>query len=112
MENPSRARLIRYFEKYNPEKVIHVDTILGQYTGRESALWVDLVKKYGPEPEENASSPKGAPNHRARLVRFFTKYNEEKVSQIDQILTQYKGQEDVLWDQLTKKYGPEPASTP
>ena len=43
-------RLLAFYTKYRPEKLIEVDDILKMYSGREEELLAALVKKYGPEP--------------------------------------------------------------
>eukprot|EP00759_Apiculatamorpha_spiralis_P023059 PhF_6_TR26974/c0_g3_i6/m.39359 len=48
-EDP-KTRLIRVFQKYNPEKLSTVDEILKKYAGKENELFEALVAKYGPEP--------------------------------------------------------------
>jgi len=46
-----KARLIRFFTKYDPAKVAEVDNILAAYATQEEMLYVALVAKYGPEPQ-------------------------------------------------------------
>jgi len=108
----TRARLVRFFEQYNKEKIPAVDQILSQYAGKEIELFAALVKKYGPEPASapGAPAPSGHGDARSRLVRFFEQYNKEKLSSVDQILTQYAGKEADLFAALVKKYGPEPGA--
>ena len=71
-----------------------------------------MVKKYGPEPDNdkshNASAVTNTDSTRERLVRFFEKYNKEKIDTVDKILVSYKGKEEQLFEALVKKYGPEP----
>eukprot|EP00388_Colpodella_angusta_P033661 GDKK01030199.1.p1 GENE.GDKK01030199.1~~GDKK01030199.1.p1 ORF type:complete len:251 (+),score=19.42 GDKK01030199.1:48-800(+) len=98
-----RARLVRFFEKHNPEKLSTVDAILTKYQGKEPELFVALVSKYGPEP------PAAENGFRARLVRFFEHHNKEKLSDVDTILTKYQGREADLFKALVGQYGPEPA---
>jgi len=43
-------RLLAFYTKYRPEKLLEVDDILKMYSGREEELFAALVKKYGPEP--------------------------------------------------------------
>ena len=43
-------RLLAFYTKYRPEKLLEVDDILKRYSGREEELFAALVKKYGPEP--------------------------------------------------------------
>mmetsp|Transcript_14411 Transcript_14411/g.40953 ORF Transcript_14411/g.40953 Transcript_14411/m.40953 type:complete len:252 (-) Transcript_14411:85-840(-) len=45
-------RLVAFYEKYQPDKLDNVPTILEKYAGKEEKLFVALVKKYGPEPED------------------------------------------------------------
>ena len=44
----------------------------------------------------------------ARLVRFYTKYAEEKVSEASNMLIKFAGKEEKLFKALVEKYGPEP----
>lgn len=45
-------RLTKFYEEYVPEKVSDVPSLLEKYAGKEDKLFVALVKKYGPEPED------------------------------------------------------------
>jgi density-regulated protein DRP1 len=45
-------RLTAFYEKYQPEKVSDVPSLLEKYAGNEEKLFVALVKKYGSEPED------------------------------------------------------------
>jgi hypothetical protein len=113
-----KSRLVRFFEKYNPEKLSTVDQILQSYAGKEAQLFEALVKKYGPEPaapSPPAATPGSSTDYKSRLTRFFEKYEPSKVSSVDEVLVRYKGKEQQLFEALSKKYGPEPAeaaSTP
>ena len=49
--NSYRERLVRFYSKYNPEKVPLVDRALATFEGREDEMFVNLVEKYGPEPD-------------------------------------------------------------
>ena len=51
-------RLLAFYTKYRPEKLLEVDDILKRYSGREEELFAALVKKYGPEPT--------GPNYKSR----------------------------------------------
>jgi len=48
---------------------------------------------------------------RERLSAFYKKYEPPKVSEVDNLLTKYKGKEDALFKALVKKYGPEPTGS-
>ncbi|RLN51243.1 hypothetical protein BBJ28_00015670 [Nothophytophthora sp. Chile5] len=126
--SPHRERLTRFYQKYNADKLHEIDGVLERFKGRETQLFSALVKKYGAEPGEDevfdapssAKTETEAPpveipesqvvkdfNH-ARLLAFYQKYNPEKVGDVDQVLTKYKGKESKLFNALVKKYGPEP----
>ena len=55
----ARDRLVRFYEYYNPEKVVLVDDILLAYASDRDteSLFDDLLDKYGPHPD--AVMPKG-----------------------------------------------------
>eukprot|EP00578_Thalassiosira_sp_NH16_P008066 CAMPEP_0181105706 /NCGR_PEP_ID=MMETSP1071-20121207/16134_1 /TAXON_ID=35127 /ORGANISM="Thalassiosira sp., Strain NH16" /LENGTH=268 /DNA_ID=CAMNT_0023189049 /DNA_START=41 /DNA_END=847 /DNA_ORIENTATION=+ len=48
----TRERLVAFYTEYMPEKLDGIDAILEKYEGKEDKLFVALVKKYGPEPED------------------------------------------------------------
>jgi density-regulated protein DRP1 len=48
----TRQRLTAFYTKYMPEKLDGIDAILDKYAGKEDKLFLALVKKYGPEPED------------------------------------------------------------
>ncbi|TMW69264.1 hypothetical protein Poli38472_001420 [Pythium oligandrum] len=121
-----RERLVRFYMKYNADKIHEIDGVLERYKGKEAQLFNALVKKYGPEPsaDEKLPSPKKAApaptkvvvneskavtdfNH-ARLTAFYQKYNPEKLGEVETVLAKYKGKEAQLFNALVKKYGPEP----
>ena len=43
-----------------------------------------------------------------RLVRFYQKYNAEKIPRAEEFLAAYRGEEEQLFSILVSKYGPEP----
>ena len=45
-----RARVVRFYQRYNPSKLADVDDILSKYAGRETEVLAALKSKYGPEP--------------------------------------------------------------
>ena len=45
-------RLMAFYEKYDSDKVDNVPSLLEKYAGKEENLFVALVKKYGPEPDD------------------------------------------------------------
>lgn len=53
-ENPwtTEERLTAFYEEYQPDKVADVPSLLEKYAGKEDKLFMALVKKYGPEPED------------------------------------------------------------
>ena len=49
-----RPRLIRFFSKYNPQKLNTIDVVMDRFRGRYESMIAKLVAKYGPEPPEPA----------------------------------------------------------
>jgi len=45
-------RLTQFYKKYQPDKLDGIAAILEKYAGKEEKLFVALVRKYGPEPED------------------------------------------------------------
>lgn len=48
----TEQRLTAFYEKYQPDKTSDVPTLLEKYAGKEDKLFLALVKKYGPEPDD------------------------------------------------------------
>ena len=48
----TKERLTAFYTQYMPEKLEGIDAILEKYEGKEDKLFMALVKKYGPEPED------------------------------------------------------------
>lgn len=117
-----RDRLVRFYECYQPEKLDDVDKLLTKAAGKEEQLFRMLVKKYGPEPdddddeeeedveaeEEEGEEGEEASDYRLRLVRFYECYQPEKLEEVDALLVKAAGKEERLFKMLVKKYGPEP----
>ncbi|KAF0699301.1 Aste57867_10143 [Aphanomyces stellatus] len=104
---PTRARLERFYSKYNPDKKGEIESVMEKYKGREDALFAALVRKYGPEPEANEEIT-FVDAMTLRLRAFYEKYNPEKVGEAEKTLAKYAGKEKQLFEALVKKYGPEP----
>ena len=47
-------------------------------------------------------------NYYIRLVKFYQRYNPEKLGRVEEFLGAYKGEEEQLFTILSDKYGPEP----
>lgn len=64
-----RERLLRFYQKYNADKLHEIDGVLERFKGKEAALFTALVKKYGPEPSADedlsAPAPAAAPQKKA-----------------------------------------------
>lgn len=48
----TEERLTAFYEKYEPDKVGNVPSLLEKYAGKEDKLFLALVKKYGEEPSD------------------------------------------------------------
>ena len=47
MQQTSRARLIGFFGRYDPSRLVEVDKILEEYQGRESQMLQVMCTRYG-----------------------------------------------------------------
>ena len=114
-----RARLERFYAAYQPEKLedpSHLDKLVDKVGGASNEKKVEqlfgmLVKKYGPEPEAEAEAEEEDEDAelRARLVRFYKKYQPSKLGDVPKLVAKARGgQEEALFGMLVKKYGPEP----
>jgi hypothetical protein len=110
-DNPHRARLVAFYNKYNPEKLDSVDSTLDRFKGDEAKMFEMLVTKYGPEPVAPVEgvTPAGL-DHRARLIAFYEQHQPEKVSSVDATLEAFKGKEDRMYAMLAAKYNVDPAT--
>ncbi len=50
-----RRRLTNIYNRYAPDKMSGIDSVLVRYQGQEEALMTALVAKYGPEPFSGGS---------------------------------------------------------
>ena len=56
MSSSYRERVTALYQKYNPEKLSDVASLLDRCNGDEEALIKRLVEKYGPEPPAASSA--------------------------------------------------------
>lgn len=73
----NRNRLAAFYEKYNPEKLSEVDTMLNKYKGREAQLFNALVKKYGPEPGDSDDEDDEANERKPRANSAYASGKDE-----------------------------------
>lgn len=106
-----RERLIRFYRRYDPSKLHHVDYFLNRFQNQEENMFAALLKKYGPEPPSTGtvSVVPCRERLRLRLYHFYQFYNPEKLGMLDELADGYweDGEEDLL-RALVDRYGPEP----
>lgn len=128
-----RSWLVSFYEAKEPSKATYVDTILNRYRGRYEELKVQLIAKYGDvdvnaggndgadptrqamgssdssdsdsSDDEDGEIDEGAPLNRGWLLRFYRKYQPDKLPHTDKVLKQFQGREDTLQRMLLQKYG-------
>jgi hypothetical protein len=105
-----RDRLLRFMQKYTPEKVAGCDQMLEKYRGKEEEMFRALVTKFGPEPQNLSPSAPQVQSFRERVVAFYKHHAPEKIGGIDEALERFKGKEDQMMQALVAKYGPEPVA--
>ncbi|EKF33544.1 hypothetical protein MOQ_002587 [Trypanosoma cruzi marinkellei] len=129
-----RERLVRFYTKYAPGKLVTVDATLARCVGREEELFSALVEKYGPEPaisrgdedsrgvekisdtqsdlSHTTSSMSLAPynvhDFRWRLARILMEHAPGKLAILDQMMEKYAGREEEMLAGCVARYGPEP----
>lgn len=119
-------RIEAMYRCYMPERLPTVPGVLQKAAGSEQRLLDALVKRYGPEPVENApGSERTEVDHtarapaaittesefRSRIVAMYKAYQPDKVGTVDATLAKYTGREKQLIAALVSKYGPEPTSS-
>jgi hypothetical protein len=70
--NPHRERLVRFYAKYAPDKLVDVDKILTSYAGKEAQMFETLVKRYGPEPADQSTAAPAATTAETTRTRTAT----------------------------------------
>ena len=103
--NPSREKLVALFQKYNPGKLGDVDILLEKYKGRDATLFKKIEDKYMPTPcMPQVKDKEETYVYKTKLTELLTKFNPDKLSDIESLLLQYKGREDVLFKKINEKY--------
>ncbi|EAN91449.1 hypothetical protein C3747_25g77 [Trypanosoma cruzi] len=132
--NSYRERLVCFYTKYAPGKLVTVDATLARCAGREEELFSALVEKYGPEPaiscgDEDSRSvekisdtqsdlsrttssmslvPYNVHDFRWRLARILMEHAPGKLAILDQMMEKYAGREEEMLAGCVARYGPEP----
>ena len=110
-----RDRLVRFYNLYDPTKLIVVDGMVQDALGSEDQLFEALVRVYGPEPNVKKQSTRSGPENekmRERLHRFYSTYNPSKIPDIAEVMVTFEDREAELFKALVNKYGPEPPPRP
>jgi len=115
-----RTTLVEFYKIHNPEKMKNVDSLLEKCKGKEDELLEKIQKSYKVEGQLptltyiiNDKPLKEAPreaSYRDTLVEFYSKFNREKLKDVDMILKKYEGKEGKLFDLLEKSYGASPTN--
>lgn len=119
-----RAWLLAFYSSKVPDKMPYVDVILNRYRGRYDDLKTQLCAKYGEldvadkseavasdssssdDEDSDEDEPDFAvlPLNRDWLLRFYRRYQPEKLLLVDRVLKQFSGREDTLKQILLQKY--------
>jgi hypothetical protein len=65
-------------------------------------------KAVGAAPAVPLKSTPEPANFRLRLQKYYAQYNPTKLDTVDDILKKHQGREEILFNSLVSKYGPEP----
>ena len=114
-----RERLVAFYEKHNPAKLLQVDQILKAYKGDDGELKKLMTSKSPSKVSKVGSSPiqpqlsreqqRDAMRH--RLASFFKVHNPSQVGSVDQLLDSYRGRENLLFRKLRQNIEPNVADT-
>lgn len=122
-----RTWLLAFYTSKVPDKVAYVDVILNRYRGRFDDLKVQLCAKYGEmdsvadgatetvssdsssddedsDKEDDEPDFAALPFNRDWLLKFYRRYQPEKLLHVDRVLKQFSGREDTLKQMLLQKY--------
>lgn len=112
------AEVRAMYEKYNPEKLEKIDTIMFRYKGRETDLLKDLKDKYKDAPLAS-EKPNVAGGDAAKqlsieeqITALYEKHAPEKLDKVPGLLKKYKGSEAKLLRTIQEKYGVEVSDEP
>ena len=106
---PLRYRLLKFYQKYAPEKATEVDKVIDMFRGRESLMFKMFLVKYGPEPADPV--PRAPPlfsrgQLKSRVMEIYQHFAPERVASgaAAAVLARYAGDEENLVQQLEIKY--------
>ena len=110
--SPFQERFERFYGHYNIPNVERLEGQLDEYAGKEEELMKQFVEIYGAEVEEEEKKDGSvdAVAVRARIVRFYQKWNPAKIPIVDELMSRIRNQDDAdaVFRKLENTYGPEP----
>ena len=109
----TRAVIATFYAIFNPAKLDDVDALLAQYEGNTRGLYAKMREKYGADPEVIFRERKGTggsapPTTRAIVETYYSRFNSEKMDEVDTIVQKFGTNEKKLFAALQKKYGADP----
>jgi len=109
-----RELICEVYREHNPSKLDDVDNLLTKYRGREELVYRGICDKYKVEPQlakkTEPAAPKvhGPEKYKQLITEIYAEHNKEKLDDIDNILSKYKGKEKTLYLAVCHKYNIEP----
>ena len=100
-----KAKVRAMYEKYNPEKLEKLDTIMFRYKGRESDLLRDLEDKYKDAPVAATEKPSKQLSIEEQITALYKEHAPDKLDKVPGLLKKYKGSEAKLLRTIQEKYG-------
>eukprot|EP00760_Papus_ankaliazontas_P033600 PhM_4_TR648/c0_g1_i1/m.18766 len=85
-------------------KPIDAGTVPSVVIKDKGVLYVKKVAK----PPDAAATAATTAKYRERLTAFYKYYNPDRLGTVEETLKTYQGKEDVMFQKLVDKYGPEP----
>lgn len=111
-----RELIVEVYKEHNPSKLNDVEGLLAKYKGREEQVYRSICEKYSVEPKLPKAQPaeaeggkkSAAEKYKELISEVFAEHNKEKLGEIDELLSKYKGKEKTLYMAVCQKYGVEP----
>lgn len=106
-----KARLRRFFSVYDPTQLDTLNEFIQRWEGREGELLHHLEDSYGCEPlmtsgaveALRATPPMRLAECRRLLIEFLSIYAPQRLVDVDAVMENWVGQEDILLDRLARQ---------
>ena len=96
-----RWQMETIYREHNARKLTDVDALLNEWQGEEAALLANIQDKYQADAGERA---RHAGEVRHQLVAIYSEHNPAKLGDVDGLVAEWAGQEELLLAKVQAKY--------